>query len=289
MRAHYDVIVVGSRCAGAPLAMLLARKGYRVLALDRATFPSDAAEAHLIRPDAVAALERWGLAERLVSSGCPPIHTHAIDFGATTITGSAGTATSPFAYCPRRAVLDDLLVDAAVLAGVRVREGCAVEEIVREDGRSPFVRVRSRAGAASIERASVIVGDLTATRGAAPFAAHFAYFRDLPMEGRSETYIRPGEWVAAAPTDDDLTMVKVGWDREGKGGGVEERFRRVLDAMPQLAERVRRAKRETPFARVGGSGDEPITARAIAGAFLGAERAARAIDDVLLAERAVAQ
>lgn len=27
----YDVIVVGARCAGSPTAMLLARKGYRVL------------------------------------------------------------------------------------------------------------------------------------------------------------------------------------------------------------------------------------------------------------------
>jgi flavin-dependent dehydrogenase len=27
----YDAIVVGARCAGSPTAMLLARKGYRVL------------------------------------------------------------------------------------------------------------------------------------------------------------------------------------------------------------------------------------------------------------------
>jgi flavin-dependent dehydrogenase len=37
----YDVIVIGARCAGSPTAMLLARKGYRVLLVDRATFPSD--------------------------------------------------------------------------------------------------------------------------------------------------------------------------------------------------------------------------------------------------------
>jgi flavin-dependent dehydrogenase len=29
--AAYDAIVVGARCAGSPTAMLLARKGYRVL------------------------------------------------------------------------------------------------------------------------------------------------------------------------------------------------------------------------------------------------------------------
>ena len=37
----YDAIVVGARCAGSTTAMLLARRGHRVLLVDRATFPSD--------------------------------------------------------------------------------------------------------------------------------------------------------------------------------------------------------------------------------------------------------
>ena len=37
----YDAIIVGARCAGSPTAMLLARRGYRVLLVGRATFPSD--------------------------------------------------------------------------------------------------------------------------------------------------------------------------------------------------------------------------------------------------------
>ena len=41
----YDAIVVGARCAGAPTAMLLARKGYRVL-LDKAAFPSNTVSVH---------------------------------------------------------------------------------------------------------------------------------------------------------------------------------------------------------------------------------------------------
>ena len=46
---HYDVIVVGARCAGSPTAMLLARQGYRVLLVDRATFPSDTISTHWTR------------------------------------------------------------------------------------------------------------------------------------------------------------------------------------------------------------------------------------------------
>ena len=55
----YDAIVVGARCAGAPTAMLLARRGYRVLLLDRAGFPSDALSVHYIHQPGVARLERW--------------------------------------------------------------------------------------------------------------------------------------------------------------------------------------------------------------------------------------
>jgi flavin-dependent dehydrogenase len=35
----YDAIVVGARVAGSPTTMLLARKGYRMLLVDRASFP----------------------------------------------------------------------------------------------------------------------------------------------------------------------------------------------------------------------------------------------------------
>jgi hypothetical protein len=56
----YDAIVVGARCAGTPTAMLLARKGYRVLLLDRATFPSDILSTHYIHQPGVARLRSPG-------------------------------------------------------------------------------------------------------------------------------------------------------------------------------------------------------------------------------------
>ena len=87
MRSSYDAIVVGARCAGASTALLLARAGYRVLVVDRATFPSDTVSTHIIHPRGVAALARWGLRERLAATGCPPIDTYVFDFGSLTISG----------------------------------------------------------------------------------------------------------------------------------------------------------------------------------------------------------
>ena len=54
----YDAIVVGARCAGSPTAMLLARKGYRVLLVDRDSFPSDMMSTLAIWPHGAEVLDR---------------------------------------------------------------------------------------------------------------------------------------------------------------------------------------------------------------------------------------
>jgi len=158
MSKTFDVIVVGARCAGSPTAMLLARKGYRVLLVDRATFPSDTVSAHLVHPLGVEALSRWGLLDRLAATGCPPIHTYRFDFGALVISGSPGTSHSPIALCPRRTILDKLLIDAAGEAGAEVREAFTVEEVVIEDGGVVGIRGRSTNGGSMLERARIVVG-----------------------------------------------------------------------------------------------------------------------------------
>src|SRR6478609_6102574 len=81
MSKSYDAIVVGARCAGSPTAMLLARKGYRVLVVDRASFPSDTVSTHFVHAPGVAALHRWGLLDQVIASNCPPVYTYSMDFG----------------------------------------------------------------------------------------------------------------------------------------------------------------------------------------------------------------
>jgi len=69
----YDAIVVGARCAGSPTAMLLARRGFKVLLVDKATFPSDTISTHIVWPHGAEILGRWGLVQRLAATGVPPI------------------------------------------------------------------------------------------------------------------------------------------------------------------------------------------------------------------------
>jgi 2-polyprenyl-6-methoxyphenol hydroxylase-like FAD-dependent oxidoreductase len=263
MTKAFDAIVVGARCAGSPTAMLLARKGYRVLVVDRATFPSDTLSTHILHPLGVAALSRWGLLDRLAATGCPPIHTYAFDFGSITLAGVPGTADAPVAYCPRRTILDKLLVDAAAQSGAEIREDFSVEDILVEDGRVVGIRGRSKHGGSVAERAEIVVGadgrqSLVAEATKSErydekpplLAAYYTYWSGLPMDGRFETYIRDRRGFGVAPTHDDLTMIIVGWPyaefAESKKD-IEGNYLKAIGLAPAFADRLRGARREARF------------------------------------------
>jgi 2-polyprenyl-6-methoxyphenol hydroxylase-like FAD-dependent oxidoreductase len=294
--------------------MLLARRGYRVLAVDRATFPSDTVSTHLIHPPGVAALRRWGLLDRVVATGCPAIHTYAFDFGPFTLTGSPGVDRADVAYAPRRTVLDKILVDAAAAAGVDVREEFIVEGVVFDGDRVAGIRGHGRGGAAVTERAHVVIGadglrslvaqavDAPRYREKAPLlAAYYSYWSGLPMGGRFEVYSRPRRAFAGWPTNDGLTLVIGGWpysEFESNKADIERHFLEVIDLVPDFADRLRGARREERFAGmavpgyfrkpfgpgwalVGDAGynKDFITAQGIQDAFRDAERCARALDE----------
>ena len=63
----HDVIVVGARCAGSSLAMLLAQQGARVLLVDRATLPRDIPNGHFIHRHGPQRLKRWGLLDSVAA------------------------------------------------------------------------------------------------------------------------------------------------------------------------------------------------------------------------------
>ena len=154
----YDVIVVGARCAGSPTAMLLARKGHRVLVLDRARFPSDTFRNHFVRLPAARALARWGLLNRVFATNCPPVRKRTMDFGDFPLAGfPPGIDDVPGELAPRRYLLDAILVEAAVEAGAELREGVVVDDLLWDDDR--VVGVRGRDGGQRFEeRASVVIG-----------------------------------------------------------------------------------------------------------------------------------
>lgn len=311
----YDAIIVGARCAGSPLALLLARKGYKVLLLDRSRFPSDMAFSnHFVHQAGAACLQRWGLLPRLAATGCPPITENYFNYGDFSLTGPVepvdGVNT---AFAPRRIVLDPLLVEAAIEAGAELRDRFSVHDLVWDGNRVVGIRGRHN-GAEVTERARIVVGADGMFSAVAKAVSAPEYKTSPPLEGSWYAYwsgvrmkgwhlwLRPGRVIFAYNTNHNLTLIGVAFaakDLPAIRGNVEHHHGQVIaQHAPDLAELMRSGQRESHFvggaipyhvrrpygpgwALVGDAGyqKDPCTASGITDAFRSTEWLAEAIHD----------
>jgi flavin-dependent dehydrogenase len=314
----YDVVVVGARCAGASLAMLLARAGHRVALVDRASFPSDTMSTHFLWQRGAARLHAWGLLDRLQQRGCVPIRQITFDVGPVQLSGIGPAVDSvPDTYCARRTVLDALLVEAAVESGAELIEKFTVGDVLRSA--DEVVGVRRGPGGTEL-RGRVVVGadglHSTVARkvGAGSYrhqpvqtAVYYSYWSGLSHLGAS-FHARPGQLILVWPTNDGLTCIYVAWPRaqfDTVRSDVSGCFRSALAGVPHLPDAVASARQEARFvgtgdlpnlyrtsagagwALVGDAGHhkDPSTGMGMSDAFLSAELLASAIDDGLAGRR----
>lgn len=313
----YDAIIVGARCAGAPTAMLLARRGHKVLLVDKATFPSDVVSTHIVWPHGAEIMERWGLLDRLAATGCPPIALDlTFDVGPFALHGGViDTNGGRGGFCPRRTVLDELLVNAAVEAGAELRDAFTVDGLVWDGDRVAGIKGHGRTGAGTEERARVIVGadgvhSLVAREVQAaeydirpPLTTnYYNYFSGFDATD-IEMYVRDLRAIGCFPTHDGLTLIAVMWPTEmfqDVRGDIDGCFARALELTPTVADRLRRARREERWAGIAGVrnyfrqpfgpgwaliGDagyqkDPITAQGISDAFIDADALAASLDEI---------
>jgi 2-polyprenyl-6-methoxyphenol hydroxylase-like FAD-dependent oxidoreductase len=159
MPDRFDVIVVGARCAGAPLAALLAGRGVSVALVERATFPRDTLSTHIFEAHALAFLDRLGVIGAIRATGAPfvgRIHVRQedLEFRAPLPQrdGDVGGLASV-----RRHVLDPILLESAVGAGADVRMATKVTALVADRERVAGVRVAQN-GSEAVLRSRVVVG-----------------------------------------------------------------------------------------------------------------------------------
>jgi flavin-dependent dehydrogenase len=316
-RLNSDVLIVGTRCAGAPLAMLLARKGFAVTAFDRATFPSDTLSTHFIWPEGVAALYRWSLLESVLAAGPAKCSRWFVSNpeGARLKSLDAVDEIS-YAMSIRRFKLDTLLVQAAREAGAEIREHTVVDGLTSQGDTVTGLRGRDAITGERFEaRASIVVGadgrDSWVARAVraseyntAPSltASYYTYTIDRSTDRDiAELYTKPPREFLVTPTDEGLTMVNL-----VIGSALIPEFRKsvsanflsAFDGCPELAQRLRTSRQVAPirgtvklpnfyrqshgrgWALVGDAGyhRDPIRAQGIQDAFLDAEDMADAIE-----------
>lgn len=250
----FDVVIVGARCAGSPLAAALARQGLRVCVLDKAHFPSETPSTHVIQPRGAAALQRIGALDAVLSAGAATLRTFTMVNADVRIEGEFDRTVFPLpGLCVRRVTLDAALVDTAVAAGADVRSGVKVTGLIRENGRIAGVRtgdgpitaqlVVGADGRHSLVAKMVDAQEYSTTpMGRVPIWGYFDGVED--REGRIRI-ARIGENAyLASPTDHGLYMVCVA---VGEDGARERTFDAAIRDWPELFDLLSGARRTGPL------------------------------------------
>jgi flavin-dependent dehydrogenase len=314
MPMKYDAIIIGARCAGSPTAMLLAAKGYKVLLLDKAVFPSDTISSHIIFPNGINKLKNWGLLDKLLTTNCQVIHEMGFDVGPFVLKGNPPMGEFPGIIAPRRFILDQILLDAAIEAGAEFRDQSVVEDLIVENGTVTGVRYQSKGGSVVTEHARIVIGadgknSIVAKKVKAekynevPARTnwYYTYYSNMPV---TDLTLRSREARAfgGIPTNNGMTCVTVAFPpREFKEfrSDIEGNYYKSIALDPYFYEVVRNGKQEERFfgmtdnpnffrkpfgpgwALAGDAGytKDPITGQGISDAFRDAAALAKALDD----------
>ncbi len=312
MSDSFDAIVVGARCAGAPLATLLARGGLRVCVVDRDRFPSDTPSTHGIQPTGVQVLERIGVLDSLLKLAPPILRLRMVFDDVSMPAADVVALTGAPGLSVRRITLDEILVNAAANAGAEVRTQTAVTGLVTDAGR--VVGVRTTSGEL---RAPLVVGADGARSAVAKMVGAreynptpngrvfmWAYYEADPTDGEMWIGKVGDHTYLGMPTDGGLTLIGVCPPierREQVRADREAVFEAGLRAWPELHAGVAGARREGPvrtmanmrgffrpsagpgWALVGDAGHfkDPTPGQGIADALRQAEKLAAAIPRAL--------
>jgi menaquinone-9 beta-reductase len=253
IEARYDAVVVGARVAGASTAMLLARAGLRVLAVEKSRRGSDTLSTHALMRPGVLQLHRWGVLDRIVAAGTPEIRKTTFHYGEQAIEVPIQERDGVSAlYAPRRTVLDTVLADAASESGARILYGARVEGVMRNsEGRVCGLSFVDSSGAAHSVESGIVIGADGARSGVArsvgaevlhetyrPAACLYGYWQGLRLDG-THWYYGTNFAAGAIPTNDGMTCLFVclppGLCENGSPAGLEALFRKTLGGTDLVA------------------------------------------------------
>ena len=257
-----DVLVVGGGPAGSTVSALLARKGHRVLMVEKDVHPRFHIGESLL-PANMPILEQLGVLERVRALGVLKL---GADFpseaGHTTFHFRRALGNTPgYAFQVRRDQFDHALFEHARESGVDARDGCKVTSVAVDgigavsaeartgDGRSFTVRARYLVDASGRD---TLLGNALKLKRKNPrhqSAAIFAHFRGVERragedQGNISIYRFEHGWAWFIPLPDGLMSIGcVCWPEylKQRRGSPEAFLMQTLERMPEARERMRAA------------------------------------------------
>jgi FAD-dependent halogenase len=269
----FDVVVVGGGPGGSTMATLVAMQGHRVLLLESEFFPRYQIGESLL-PSTVHGICRLiGVADEIAKAGFPLKRGGTFKWGSSPEPWTFSFSVSPrvasptsFAFQVERSKFDHILLNNARRAGVEVREGCSVADVIDDGERVRGVRYTDAKGAEREATARFVV-DASGNKsriyqrvgGRREYSeffrslALFGYFEGgkrlaEPYSGNILCVAFPSGWFWYIPLSDTLTSVGAVVRREMASkiqGDPEKAINALIAECPMIADNLRDAHRVT--------------------------------------------
>lgn len=268
-----DVVVVGGGPGGSTLATLVARRGHRVVLLEKEKFPRYQIGESLLPSTVHGICRLTGVADQLAKAGFTKKRGGTMRWGARPEPWTFAFSVSPkitgetsHAYQVERSKFDQILLDHARNTGVDVREEHAVTDMIEDGDRVGGVRFTDASGREGEVRARYVV-DASGNgsriyRKAGAKRQYSDFFRSLALFGYYEGGKRLAEpnsgnilccafdsgWFWYIPLSPTLTSVGavVRHDLASKiQGDPEQALTALIAECPLISDYLRNAKRVT--------------------------------------------
>ena len=269
----FDVIVVGGGPGGSTLATLVAMQGHRVLLLESEFFPRYQIGESLLPSTVHGICRLTGVADELAKAGFPLKRGGTFKWGSSPEPWTFSFSVSPrvasptsFAFQVERSKFDHILLNNARRAGVEVREGCSVSDVVDGAERVGGVRYVD-AGGDEHEVSATFVVDASGNKSriyqrVGGRREYSEFFRSLALFGYYEGGKRMAEpysgnilcvafesgWFWYIPLSNTLTSVGAVVRREMASkiqGDPEKAIQSLISECPMIADYLSGAERVT--------------------------------------------
>lgn len=269
-QSSYDAVIVGARPAGASIAALLSRAGFRVLLTDRDTFPKPTLSCPLYFGNTFDHLNRLSIMDKVDAIGAPKLRWYQVQIADIHLRGQMLPYNGyDYTYHIRRELFDQLFFEhVAAQPNVDSQLGFNTTGLLWDNDRVIGIR-GSRNGAAEINiYADVVIGADGVFSTVAEHAhatkynttpahtcVYFAYYLNVPYAGSEPSatmYYDPFERYTfiTANAHDNLTVVSMSlpasqfeWARAHR----ETLHWDYAQKNPALAARLEHAERVSPM------------------------------------------